>query len=147
MQVQVGNYIYPLVEGQPLQIPAGSTLRVFYSFSYKVAETTTVPVWAALYTKTPVIGSRIAVEQAQRKTTITLDTAIAWQTYQGQIEFTIGSGVKPGVYGLGVESSGFKDAGDYIDDCIEVTAAPGMTEWMGPLMMIAMLGMMTQTTE
>jgi hypothetical protein len=144
MQVQVGSNIYTLVEGQPLQIQAGQTLRVFYSFSYKVAETTSVPVWASLYQYMLGIVNRVAA--AQTKTTITLDTAIAWQTYQGQIDIAIGSGVKSGVYGLIVESPGFKDAEARIDDCIEVTAAPGMTDMLGPLIMIAMMGMMAQMT-
>ena len=145
MQVQVGNYIYTLVEGQPLQIQAGQTMRVFFSFSYKVAETTTVPIWASLYTGHWMPGIEInRVDQAQTKTTITLDTAIAWQTYQGYIDIAIGSGVKAGVYGLIVEIPGFKDAEERIDDCIEVTAAPGIAEWIGPLIMIAMMGMMAQ---
>lgn len=145
MQVQVGNYIYTLVEGQPLQIQAGQTMRVFFSFSYKVAETTTVPIWVSLYTGHWMPGIEInRVDQAQTKTTITLDTAIAWQTYQGYIDIAIGSGVKAGVYGLIVEIPGFKDAEERIDDCIEVTAAPGIAEWIGPLIMIAMMGMMAQ---
>jgi hypothetical protein len=140
MYVQVGNNLYTLTEGQPLQIPAGQTLRVFLSFNYKVAEMTSVPIWASLYQYTLGILNRVAT--AQTKTTITLDTAIAWQTYQGQIDIAIGSGVKPGVYGLIVESPGFKDAEARLDNCIEVTAAPGMTDWIGPMITIAMMGMM-----
>jgi len=142
MQVQVGSNIYTLVEGQPLQIQAGQTLRVFFSFSYKVAEQTSVPIWASLYQR--VAGAVNRAEAAQTKTTITLDAAIAWQTYQGQIDIAVGSGVKPGIYGLIVELPGFKDADERIDDCIEVMAAPGMMEWIGPLIMIAMMGMMAQ---
>ena len=145
MQVQVGNYIYPLVEGQPLLIQAGQALRVFFSFSYKVAETTTIPIWASLYQRVAGIVNR--VEAAQTKTTITLDKAIAWQTYQGQIDITIGSGVKAGVYGLIVELPGFADADERIDDSIEVAAAPGVMDWMGPLVMLAVVGMMAQMTE
>jgi len=140
MQVQVGSYLYTLVEGQPLQIQAGQTLRVFFSFSYKVAETTTVPAWASLYQRVAGIVNR--VEAAQTKTTITLDKAIAWQTFEGYVDVAIGSGVKPGVYGLIVELPGFADAEERIDDCIEVTAAPSMMEWIGPLLMIGMMGMM-----
>jgi hypothetical protein len=142
MQVQVGGNVYDLVEGQPLQIQSGQMLRVFYSFSYKVAETTSVPLWGSLYQKTLGIVNRVG--QAQTKTTMTLDTSLSWQTYQGQIDINIGSGVKAGVYGIIVELPGFEDAEARIDDCIEVTAASGITEWMGPLIMIAMMGMMVQ---
>jgi len=140
MQVHVGGNIYTLVEGQPLQIQAGQTLRVFFSFSYKVAETTTIPIWASLFQR--IAGMVNRVEAAQTKTTITLDTAIAWQTCQGYVDIAIGSGVKAGLYGLIVELPGFEEAEESIDECIEVTAAPGMTEWVGPLIMIAMMGMM-----
>ena len=145
MQVQVGNYIYPLVEGQPLLIQAGQALRVFFSFSYKVAETTTIPIWASLYQRVAGIVNR--VEAAQTKTTITLDKAIVWQTFEGYVDIAIGSGVKPGIYGLIVELPGFADADERIDDSIEVAAAPGVMDWMGPLLMIAMVGMLAQTTQ
>jgi len=144
MQVQAGANVYTLVAGQPLQVPAGGTLRVFYSFSYKVAETATVPIWASLYQKTLGVVNRVGA--AQTKTTVTLDAAIAWQTYEGYVDVAIGSGVKAGVYGLIVELPGFKDAEERIDDCIEVTAAPSMFEWVGPLIMIGMMGMMAQMT-
>ena len=138
--VQIGNTLYPLVEGQPLLIQAGQTLRVFYAFKYKMPETTGASIWASLYQK--VVGVVNRAGQAQTKTSITLDTAIAWQIYQGQIDITIGSGVKAGVYGLIVELPGRSGAEAKIDDCIEVTAAPGIAEWIGPLIVIAMMGMM-----
>lgn len=141
MQVQVGSNLYTLVEGQSLH-QAGQALRAFFSFSYKVAEPTSVPVWASLYQKVTGVVNR--VEQAQAKTTITLDTAVAWQTYQGQVDIVIGRDVKAGVYGLMVELPGFEDAEARIDGCIEVTAAPGITEWIGPLIAIAMMGMVAQ---
>jgi len=141
MQVQVGSFIYPLTMGQPLPVPAGSSLRVFYSFSYKVEDTTPVSLWASLYSGHWLPGVEInRVEQAQTKTTITLDRALDWQTYQGYVDINIGSGVKAGVYGLLVELRGFTD--DTVNDCLEVTAAPGITEWVGPLIMLALLGMM-----
>lgn len=138
------------MEGQPLQIQAGQGLRVFFSFSYKVVEQTAVPIRAALYLKVPVIG-RAAIKDARTETTITLDKSIDWRTYEGQIDIDIGSGVKAGVYGLGVESPGFEGAGDYIDDCIEVTAAPSMFELIGPILVIglmaAMVSMITPAME
>jgi len=139
MQVQVGSNLYTLEEGQTLQIQAGQTLRAFYSFSYKVAEQTPVPVWGSLYRYTAGVLDRSS--KAQTKTTITLDPATEWQTYQGYIDIIIDSGIDKGLWGLIVEAPGFADAEDRIDDCIEVAAAPGMTEWVAPLIMIAMMGM------
>ena len=139
--------MYALVEGQPLPISVGQTLRVFFTFGYKVAETTTVPIWASLYTGHWLPGVEInRVERAQTKSFITLDKAIDWQTYEGQIDIAVGN-VSPGVYGLIVELPGFKDAEAKIDDCIEVRAAPGILDWMGPLMMLVMLGMVAPLME
>ncbi len=135
--MQVGNSLFPLVEGQPLPVQAGQTLRVFYSFKYKMPEQVTAPLWASLSQAT-------RVEQAQTKTTITLERATAWQDCQGQVDIAIGSNVKTGIYGLIVELPGYKDAEARIDDCIAVQGAPGMTEWLGPFIMIAMMGMMAQ---
>ncbi len=140
MLVKAGGYVYTLADGQPLPIQAGRTLRVFYTFSYKVAAATAVPVWGSLYRKT--LGAVNRVEQAQTKTSITLDPALTWQTGQGQIDIKIDSRVAAGIYGLIVELPGFAEA--RVDDCIEVTAAPGLSEWMSPLIMIAMMGMMAQ---
>ncbi len=137
--VQVGNSLFPLVEGQSLPVQAGEMLRVFYSFKYRMPADVTVPLWASLYQ-----GSINRVEQAQTKTTVILDKATDWQTYEGHVDIAIGSSVKGGVYGLIVELPGYKDAEALIADCIEVLAAPGITEWVGPLMMVAMMGLMTQ---
>jgi hypothetical protein len=145
MLVQVGSNLYNLAEGELLQIQAGQTLRVFYSFNYKVAEVTTLPIWASLYQKT--LGLVNRVESAQTKTSRTLDTALEWQTCDGQIDIAIGSDVQAGVYGLIVEVPGFAEAEARLDDCLEVTSAPGMASWIGPLMMIAMMGMMVQMTS
>lgn len=142
--VQIGNTAHPLAEGQPVLVSVGQTLRVFYSFSYKVAERTSVPIWASLYQKIAGVVNR--AEQAQTKTTITFDAAIAWQTYQGQIDIAIGS-MGAGLYGLIVELPGFKDAEARIDDCIEVAAAPGIGDMLGPLMMIMMMGMIMPMME
>ena len=144
MLVQIGNNFYSLAEGLALPIQAGSTLRVFYSVNYKIAQTDSVPLWASLYTRTPLIGTINRVGAAQTKTSVLLKTALDWETYTGQVEIQIPSGLKAGTYGLIVESPGFKDGEDKIDDCLEVMAAPGLTEWMGPLMMLAMMGLVTQ---
>ncbi len=139
--VQVGNNLIPLVEGQPLPVQAGETLRVSYSFKYRLPVQATVPLWASLYQTT-------RVEAAQTKTTIILERATDWQDYQGQVDIDIGSSVPTGTYGLIVELPGYKDAEVQVDDCLAVAGSPGLmtglTEWLGPLMMMAMMGMMMQ---
>jgi hypothetical protein len=148
MLVQVGNNLYTLAAGQALKIQAGQKMRAFFSFSYKVAERASLPIWASLYQKTAGVINR--VEKAQTKTLITLEAATDWQTYQGQIDISIDSKVAAGIYGLIVELPGFENAEAKIDDCIEVTAAPSITEWVGPLLvlglMAGMVGMMAQST-
>ncbi len=145
MQVQVGGNIYTLGEGQPLQIQAGQTLRVFYSFSYKAADTATVPIWASLYTRTLGVVNR--EEQAQTKTTITLDKSITWQTYEGSIDINVGTGVNAGLYGLIVELPGFEGAEAKVDDCIEVTAGFDWTQMIGLMVVVMMMGMIMPMME
>ena len=145
MQVQLGNHIYILQQGQPLQLQAGQKLRVFFSFSYKLAGQAEAPLWASLYQRTLGIVNR--VEKAQTKGTLTLEQAADWQQFNGQVDISIGSDVNAGLYGLIVEMPGFDKAEALIDDCIEITGAPGMTEWIGPLMMMAMMGMIAQMTS
>jgi len=144
MLAQAGSSLYTLTGGQPVPIQAGQTLKVFYSFSYKVSETTSVPIWASLYRYS--LGVLNRVEQAQTKTTITLDAATVWQTCEGQIDIAVGN-VSAGVYGLILELPGFKDAGAKIDDCIEVIAAAGIMEMLPMLMMVMVMGMVMETVE
>jgi hypothetical protein len=142
MLVSVDNNLYTLTEGQTLQIQAGQTLRVFYSFNYRVAEPVAVPIWGSLYQKTLGLVNRVG--QAQTKTNIALEPSVTGQGYQGQMNITVGSGVGAGGYGLIVEMPGFSEANARIDDCIEVTAAPGLTDWLGPLLMIGVMGMIAR---
>lgn len=141
MQVQSESNISVLVEGQPLKIEAGRKLTVLYSFSYKVADTVSVPLWASLYRYT--LGNLDRSSGAQTKTSISLERSIDWSTYQGQVDITPGS-IDAGLWGLIIEIPGFEDAGAKIDDCIEIAAAPGITGWIEPLILIAMMGMMAQ---
>lgn len=134
--------------GNSVVIDAGKTLRVAYSFTYKVAETATVPVWASLYT----IGIPIdRIEQAQTKTTVTLDQSIEWQTYRGQVDIIIGTGTPGGVYGLIVELPGFKNAEARLEGVIQVIGAPGIFDSLGQLATLAILGLVvrlvTNTTK
>jgi len=122
----------------PLVVNAGRTLRVFYAFSYKVAETAAVPLWASLYPQALVVDRE---ERAQTKTLITLDKALDWQTYQGQVDINVETGTPGGVYGLIVEIPGFKDAQAKLESVIQVLAAPGLFDALGTLATLALLGM------
>lgn len=131
-------------EGQALKIQAGQTLRVSYSFSYKVTNQVSVPLWASLYARTAGILNRIG--QAQAKTLITLEPSFDWQTYQGQVDIAVGTGVGAGTYGLIVELPGFRDAEAKLENVIEVTPAPGLVDMIAPLLAIAVLGMAARMT-
>lgn len=145
MTVEVS--INALEIGTPMVIDAGKTLRVYYSFGYKVAEAATVPLWASLY-QAAIVDRE---ERAQTKTVITLDKSMEWQAYQGQVDISIGTGTPGGVYGLIVEIPGFKDAQAKIANILEVKAAPGMGDWLGQLAVLGILGMVmrlvTNTTK
>ncbi|GAI65767.1 unnamed protein product, partial [marine sediment metagenome] len=49
VQVQIGNFIYPLTEGQPLPIKAGDVIRVFFTIRGRVPQDTEVVIWASVY--------------------------------------------------------------------------------------------------
>lgn len=136
MQVQVGNLLYPLVEGQPLPIAVGETIRVSYAFRYKMPERTSVRIWASHYNYTMGVLNRQG--QAQTKLTITLEKALEWKDYAGQIDIVVGQ-VSPGTYGLICELPDYKDVEHHIDDCIEVTAAPSVLGMIGPLLVLGLM--------
>ena len=141
-QAQVGGFIYPLVEGQPLPVTVGETIRVSYAFRYKMPEDTSVRIWASLYRYTAGILDRAS--QAQTKGTITLEKALDWQDYAGEIDIEVGQ-VSAGTYGLICELPDYgAEAEDHIDNCIEVAAAPSMLDMVGPLLMLGlMVGMVS----
>lgn len=139
--VQVGNNIYPLTEGQPLGIRVGETIRVFFSFKYKMPERENVGIWASLYQYTAGVLNRQG--KAQTKGTITLDKSIEWKDYSGYIDITIGN-ISAGTYGLIVELPGRENAEAKIDDCIEVAGAPDILSQILPLViMVVLMGMVT----
>ncbi|GAJ16191.1 unnamed protein product [marine sediment metagenome] len=137
-QVQVGNVLYPLVEGQPLPIAVGETLRVFYSFNYRMPNAADVRIWASLYKYT--LGILNRKENAQTKQTVTLEKALDWKDYSGEIDIPVGD-IDPGIYGLICELPGY-DVEDSIDDCLEVAAAPGIMDMIGPLLVIGLMAVM-----
>ena len=137
-QTQVGNFLYPLTEGQPLPITVGQAIRVFYAFKYKLPETTGVRIWASLFARP--LGVIDRHEKAQTKGTVTLEKALEWKNYSGEIDILVVS-TNPGIYGLICELPDYpeEDAQHYIDDCIEVAAAPGMMDMIGPLLVLGLM--------
>lgn len=140
VQVQVGNVLYPLTEGQPLPVAVGDTIRVFYAFKYKLPKEGGVRIWASLYYYT-LLGFFEREERAQTKQTITLEKALEWKDYSGEIDIVVGQAT-PDIYGLILELPDYKDVEDKIEACIEATAAPSVFEMIGPLLMMGlMMGM------
>jgi len=142
-QVQVGNYLYPLTEGLPLQINVGQTLKVFYAFKYQMPQGASVRIWASLYRYTAGILDRASA--AQTKQSILLEASAEPKSYAGEIDVTVGQ-VSAGTYGLICELPDYKDAENHIDDCITVAAAPSMWGALVPLiflgLMVGMVSMM-----
>lgn len=139
VQVQVGNILYPLTEGQPLPISVGEVIRVFYAFNYRMPERTDVRIWASLYEY--YLGFLNRLEPAQTKEIITLEkTLLEWKPYEGEIDIVIGN-ISSGTYGLIVELKDY-DVSDRIDDCLEFTAPPGIFEMIGPLLVIGIMAVM-----
>jgi len=143
-RVQVGNLVYNLAEGQPVDVGVGDTLRVFYSFSYIVPQTVNASIWGSLYRYT--LGILDRSSNAQTKSSITLEASPEWQTYQGQIDIVIGS-IDSGLWGLIVELPGYDGAEAKIDNCIQVAAAGGITDLLPVLTMVMMMGMVMPMME
>lgn len=142
INAQVGNVIYPLVEGQPFPINVGQTLRVFYSFKYKMPESGSVRLWASLYYYT-ILGFFEREEKAQTKGTIALEKALDWRDYSGSVDIIISSDCTPDIYGLILELPDYKDVADKREACVEVAKAPNIFDMIGPLLVLGLLaGMM-----
>lgn len=144
IQAQVGNILYPLIEGQPLPIAVGDTLKVLYSFRYKMPETGDVRVWASFYYYT-LLGFFEREERAQTKQVITLEKSLEWKDYSGMIDIIIGQ-VTPDTYGLILE---LPDHGkeDKIENCLEVSTPPGIFDMIGPLLVIGLMAMIIPMVE
>lgn len=134
-----------LANGEMVELQTGDTLRVGYSFSYKVAEEATIPVWASLYGRT--LGAINRVERAQTKRTITLDSSLSWKSYEGSIDIMVGD-VSAGVYGLILEVPGAGDEAQHtIDDAVSVQGTPGILDLLPMLLMVMVMGMVTSAME
>ena len=125
-----------LAAGEKVQLGLGDTLRVSYTFNYKVAETTGVEIWAALYNYSPGYFDR--KEAAQTKEIIDLEATLTYRPYEGEIDIVIGD-VSSGTYGLICELPKCKDVEQRIDDCIEVSAPAGVFEMIGPLLVLGLM--------
>lgn len=128
-QVLVGNTLYPLTEGQSLPVKAGDTIKVFYTFSYKMPKITGVQIWASVYKYT--LGFLDRQGEAQTKKIITLEKALEWQDYSGEIDIIVGS-IGSGTYGLICELPDHDEEAK-IDDCLEVTGLELIQDYLYPL--------------
>ncbi|GAI93059.1 unnamed protein product, partial [marine sediment metagenome] len=103
-----------------LEVKPGAKIGVPYGFRYKAPETCDVEIWASLYNYT--LGILNRQEQAQTKEMITLEKALTFQIYYGEIGIVVGE-VGAGTYGLICELPDY-DVEDHIDNCVEVTVPP-----------------------
>ncbi|GAH18039.1 unnamed protein product [marine sediment metagenome] len=135
-QILVGNVIYPLTEGQPLPIMVGDTLRVFFTFNYRLPKTTDVRIWASLYKYSLGIIDRQG--QAQTKEVITLEKTLSeWKPYEGEIDIVIGD-MPLAIYGLILELPDY-DEEERIDESLEVTGVPSIWESLGSLLILFLM--------
>lgn len=151
-QVVAGNVLYSLQEGQAVPITTGDTLKVAFAFKYKMPEQSSVQVWASLYRYTAGILDRAS--DAQTKGTILLEQSLEWKDYSGEIDILIpqisgtlggiiSGGINAGLWGLIVELPDY-NIEEHIDNCLEATAAAGIFDMIGPLLMIGlMVGLMS----
>ena len=107
--------VLPLAR-QLLLIRTGQTLRVSYSFRYKVAKTTNIEVRSSLYQR--VLGVIDRIPQASGLAIATLEKSLEWKDFSGSVDIPIGR-IQPGIYGLILEIP-VAEASVYIDDCIRV---------------------------
>ncbi|GAI75704.1 unnamed protein product [marine sediment metagenome] len=146
VQVQIGNIIYPLTEGQPLPIKAGDVIRVFFTIRGRVPQDTEVEIWASVYHYA--LGFLNKQETAQTKGTTILEGTVEFKDYERMADIEIGEIIPgSGLYGLIVELRGYEDAeGNPIEakipDCLEFTATPGIFDMIGPILILGLLAFM-----
>ena len=150
-QVQIGNTLYPLTEGQPLPIKAGDVIKVFFTIRGRVPQDTEVEIWASVYHYA--LGLLNKQEMAQTKGTTVLEATVEIKDYERVVDINIGEIVPgSGLYGIIVELRGYEDVEGNpmeakIPDCLEFTATPGIFEMIGPLLVLGlMMGLMSMIT-
>ena len=154
-QVQIGNYLYPLTEGQPLPISAGDVIKVFFTIRGRVPKDTEVEIWASVYHYA--LGFLNKQEKAQTKGTTTLEGTVEFKDYEREVDINIGEIIPgSGLYGLIVELRHYEDAeGNPIEakipDCFEFTATPSVWDMLPSLigigLMVFMMSMITPMME
>jgi len=151
VQVQIGNFLYPLTEEQPLPIKAGDVIRVFFTIRGRVPQDTEVVIWASVYHYA--LGLLNKQEAAQTKGTTILEGTVELKDYERAVDINIGEIVPgSGLYGLIVELRGYEDAEGNpieakIDDCLEFTATPSIWDMLPSLIGLGlMVGVMTMIT-
>ena len=151
IQVQIGNIIYPLIEGQPLPIKTGDVIRVFFTITGRVPQDTEVEIWASVYHYA--LGLLNKQEKAQTKGTTVLEGTVEFKDYEKAIDIEIGEIVPgSGLYGLIVELRGYEDVEGNpmeakIADCLEFTKTPSIWDILPSLIGIGlMVGMMSMIT-
>ena len=150
-QVQVGNTLYPLTEGQPLPIKAGDTIRVFFTITGRVPQDTEVEIWASVYHYA--LGLLNKQEMAQTKGTTILEGTVELKDYERAVDINIGEIVPgSGLYGIIVELRGYEDVeGNSMEaktaDCLEFTATPSIWNMLPSLIGLGlMVGVMSMIT-
>ena len=122
---------------QPVVIWVGQTLRVSYSFRYRVAGTTNVEVRAYLFHR--ILGFIDRIPEASGLAVITLERSLEWRDFTGSIDILVGR-IGQGVYGLILEVAGVET---YIDDCIKVEAVGAWDVVAGLIALALMAEMVT----
>lgn len=131
------------------QVTVGETWRVHVSFKYVVPENTTITLRACPYRRT--LGILNRVDGCCGQADIGLDATATPVVKEASVDIAFKSesegGVADGSYGLIAEIVG-TDAEEHIDDCIIVSGnPPSVWEMIPALMVVMMMGLMTNATE
>jgi len=132
----IGSIIIPA--GEPIELAAGDTLRVFVSFDYRVGKATSCDVAAYIG---PVNSP--AVSGAER---VSLFPHDEYTREEAAVDITIGGGglfgggPAAGLYSLGAYIKG-TDIYQEIPDCITIKESFGIASMIGMMVMVMMMGM------
>ena len=135
-----------LASGQVVELSIGDTLRVVVDYSYTISQTTTFTLRCGLYRRIAGVLNRI--ESVRNEKNIILERALTPVSKEESVDVLIigeaEGGVADGTYGLIAEILG-TDAEVHYDDCISVSGNPvGLTEMIGPLLVLGlMVGMVS----
>lgn len=124
-----------LQDGALVPLTPTDILRITVNFDYKVAEETTVVLWAAL-------GTGLIRSPMEAFKSITLEKAVAYKNIEEIIDINIPEkGEKNGVYWLHVEIKDY-DVSDHIDDAVEISGMPeDIWDVVAPVMSLMLMMM------